>query len=271
MQYVLRHSTTTMTEQHVHTRLKQTCGFMADYATAMLSAGATNSRIDRCVRRIAGGCGVDVDLSILPTRVLLAVWDKEHSHSYSQVGRTQTGGVNLNTVSRLSRLSHAVADDRLSVGEARAAMEQIVREPRIGKWLVIVLTSIANLSFCELFGGDWLAMSVVFVATFAGYSLKEALLSWRWDTRIVTIVSSTVSAILGASCLLFGIGETPEVALATSVLWLVPGIRFINAMSDLLKGHHLCAASRLTDALVTTICLSLGLCIALLLVNIEWK
>ena len=263
---------TTMTEQHVHTRLKHTCGFLADYATAMLSAGATNSRIDRCVRRIAGGCGVDVDLSILPTRVLLAVWDKEHSHSYCQVGKTQTGGVNLNTVSRLSRLSHAVAgSDGMSVDEARQAMDRILCQPRIGKWVVIVLTSVANLSFCELFGGDWLAMSVVFAATFAGYTLKEALLSWHWDTRIVTIVSSTVSAILGASCLLFGIGTTPEVALATSVLWLVPGIRFINAMSDLLKGHHLCAASRLTDALVTTICLSLGLCIALLLVNIEWK
>ena len=36
---------------------------------------------------------------------------------------------------------------------------------------------------------------------------------------------------------LFHIGSTPDVAIATSVLYLVPGIVFLNAFNDMIDGH----------------------------------
>ena len=36
-----------------HTRIKNVCKFIEEYATAMLSAGATTSRIEHCVERIS--------------------------------------------------------------------------------------------------------------------------------------------------------------------------------------------------------------------------
>ena len=68
--------------------------------------------------------------------------------------------------------------------------------------------------------------------------------------------------------LVFRLGSTPEVALGTSVLYLVPGIPFINSISDLIYGHNLCFLSRLTHASVLTVCLSAGFILGLLVMRI---
>ena len=39
-------------------------------------------------------------------------------------------------------------------------------------------------------------------------------------------------------------------AIATSVLYLVPGIAFLNAFNDMIDGHYVCFFSRLMDAIV---------------------
>jgi uncharacterized membrane protein YjjP (DUF1212 family) len=57
--------------------------------------------------------------------------------------------------------------------------------------------------------------------------------------------------------------------MATSVLYLVPGIPYINSVSDMLDGHYLCAFGRLMNAVILTCCLSAGLCGGLLLMGLK--
>ena len=64
------------------------------------------------------------------------------------------------------------------------------------------------------------------------------------------------------------IGDTPTTAMATSVLYLVPGIPYLNSFSDMLCRHYICAFCRFMDAIVLTGCLSAGLCCGMLLMNV---
>ena len=265
-------TTMTTTEQTTtpaddHTRIKCMCRFIEEYATAMLSAGATTSRIEHCVERISRRYDIISDLSLLPSRILLTVWDKDHKHNYSLVGHTHKNGINLTTVTELSRLSFL----DIPLDMACRQMKAILSTPRLNKWIVVLLTALANLSFCRLFGGDGYAMGVVFAATVIGNVYKNYMTEKHLDIRFTTIVAAYISAIVGSSCFIFGFGTTPSTALGASVLWLVPGIRFINAISDMTNGHYVVSQSRMTDAVITTICLSLGLCLALLTLNIQWK
>ena len=68
-------------------------------------------------------------------------------------------------------------------------------------------------------------------------------------------------------CYVYELGHTPELAVGTSVLYLVPGIPFINSITDLIYGHNVCFVSRLIHASVITVCLSLGLCLGLVSMN----
>ena len=58
---------------------------------------------------------------------------------------------------------------------------------------------------------------------------------------------------------MFHCTDTPDIALGTSVLYLVPGIPYINSVSDLIHGHLLCCISRFIEASVLTACLGIGL------------
>ncbi|MDE6367835.1 MAG: threonine/serine exporter family protein, partial [Muribaculaceae bacterium] len=133
--------------------------------------------------------------------------------------------------------------------------------------VVLFLVALANASFCRLFGGDLAAMAVVFMATLSGFMVKQLLIKHHADVRLTVIFCAFISGVLGATALLFSLGATPKIALATSVLYLVPGIPFINSFSDMLYRHYICAFSRFVDALVLTCCLSIGLCAAMLMMN----
>ena len=58
--------------------------------------------------------------------------------------------------------------------------------------------------------------------------------------------------------------------MATSVLYLIPGVPYINSASDLIDGHYLCSFSRFVDACVLTACLSIGLCAAIAIFGLKY-
>lgn len=61
------------------------------------------------------------------------------------------------------------------------------------------------------------------------------------------------------------LGWTPNVALGTSVLYLIPGVPLINGFIDIVEGHTLTGTSRLIQAFLLIICIAAGLSVPLLL------
>lgn len=247
---------------------QELCRFLSEYSAWLLGAGATCIRLEKNVTRMADAYGKRAELTIMPRHIHISVWEKDRSETATAIASVGHGCISFNINTRLSELSWEVADRRISYDEAKRKFKEIVSDDRQSKWLVLVLVALANASFCRLFGGDAVAMGVVGVATMAGYYLKQQLVAMKVDIRVIVMVCAFVSAVLGATDILFSIGTTPAVALGTSVLYLVPGIPFLNSFSDMLYRHYICAFSRFVDAVVLTCCLSIGLCAAMLLMNV---
>ena len=166
------------------------------------------------------------------------------------------------------RTELGLADGRIDFDTAKQQFNQIISSDRQSKAAVLLMVALANASFCRLFGGDAAAMAIVGIATLCGYYIKAVLVERGIDIRAVFIICALVSSILGATDILFPHGSTPYIAVATSVLYLVPGIPFLNSFSDLLHRHYICAFSRFADAVILTGCLSAGLCGGMLLMKI---
>lgn len=226
-------------------------------------------RIDKNLQRIARSWQCSADFSVSPTCVLVTLTDADGG-SFTMSRSIPKDKINFETITGLSALSWEIHDDHLDIQTSRERFDEIITRKRMNPWLVTVLASAANASFCELFGGDWIAILIVFIATLDGFFLKSFLPKLGIDTRIAIIAGCTVSAILACSGFALGISKTPEVALATSVLYCIPGIPFANGISDMLYGHHLSALSRMRNALIITVCLSIGLCLAFVILNIKF-
>lgn len=243
--------------------------FLSDYAVWLCGSGATCIRIEKNVHRMVAAFGTKVDMSIMPSHITLTGSNAEGDDMFSQVHNVPHLAISFDINTRLSKLSWDIADRKCSFEEARARFEDIKLTRPANRWLVLVLASLANASFCRLFGGDLISMLVVFLSTICGYRIKQMMLEDKMDVRFAFVCSSFFSAVLSAGCHLFGWGDTPEIALGSSVLYLVPGIPYINSVSDMLDGHYLCAFSRLMNSLVLTACLSLGLICGLIILNID--
>lgn len=250
--------------------LNVAAAFLADYAALLSGCGATCIRIERNTRRMAGSYGMGFDIVIMANHVTVTVWKENPADACVAVRRTAACGTSFSLNARLSRLSWEVADNGLDIAASIERFEAIrLTKPTAGRQ-VLLLTSAANASFCRLFGGDWAAMLIVFLTTLAGYRLKQIMLEDHRDIRLTFFCASLFSAALSAGGQIFGIGATPEIALATSVLYLIPGVPYINSVSDMLYRHYLCSFGRFMDAAVLTMCLSAGLCAGMLIVGLKW-
>lgn len=256
-------------EAQTHAYLKRCAKALGIYASALLCASASTMRIERNLRQIAEAWDIKAEFTILPTNVVLNIWDQSGEHSYSCLSPIGPVGINFAAITQLTVLSERVLSEDLGVEQLLEAIAQVQAKPRLAPQWVLLLASLANASFCRLFGGDWWAIGIVFVATVAGFYVKQRLTHWSWDYRAVTILSGLTAAVLTSSGFVFRLSQTPDIALATSVLYLVPGIPFCNAVSDLIYGHYVCAVSRFLHAMMITVSLSIGLCLALLLVDIS--
>ncbi|MCD8318327.1 MAG: threonine/serine exporter family protein, partial [Paraprevotella sp.] len=225
---------------------------------------------EKNVKRISDKRNMTSEMTILHSHILMTVWNSDRSHSYSNIVKLHNTGISFDINTQLSKLSWAIADAKIGFSEARETFQRIVKTRPANKWLVWILASLANMSFCRLFGGDFMAMLIVLVDTLAGYRLKQIMLEDGRDTRCVFFCCAFFSSVIGAAGYVFHLGEAPEIALGTSVLYLIPGIPYINSVSDLLDGHYVSSFSRFMHAMVLTACLSAGLCGGLLLMNIKW-
>lgn len=238
--------------------VRETCLFLSEYAVQLFGSGCTCIRLEKNMKRIAASLGMNVEFSVLPRHIHITV-SKGDSDFTSVIGIRDLP-ISFSRITDLSRLSWQMADGKIDFLTARSVLPRICNCACVNPWLLLLLVSLANASFCRLFSGDPMAMATVFIATFIGFLVKQILVRRHMDIRLTVLFCSFLSAMIAAAGSLLGIGETPEIAVATSVLYLVPGIPFINSFCDLLDRHYLCAFGRAMNAVMLLCCLSLGLC-----------
>ena len=250
--------------------LRETAAFLAEYASLLSGCGATCIRIEKNTKRMGRAFGVNIDPFIMPAHVSVSVWITDRTNDVTALRKTPSCGISFNLNTRLSQLSWEVADNRLDLPSAIERFGRIKSTKPTGKWEVLILASLANAAFCRLFGGDVSSMLIVLVSTLAGYRLKQIMLEDGCDIRLTFLCASFFSASISAGGHIFNISSTPELAIGTSVLYLIPGVPYINSVSDMIYRHYLCAFSRFLDAAVLTACLSVGLCAGMLLLGLKW-
>lgn len=248
--------------------VRELCIFLSEYAAWLLGSGATCIRLERNVKRIAQKFDTEAVMTIMPRHIHMTVCNEDRSESYTFITSIGCTTISFDINTKLSSLSWAIADGKVTFDEARHEFKSICHTPPTNPTLVRFLAAIANASFCRLFGGDLISMAVVFIAALAGFYIKQSLCEKKVDIRLVFIICAFVSSVLGSTCALFHLGATPGIAVGTSVLYLVPGIPFINSFSDMLAGHYISAFSRFMHAVILTASLSMGLFVGLMMMRI---
>lgn len=250
--------------------IQELLNFLLEYATSLMGVGVQTSRVVRNTTRIAESYGYDIDMTIFQKSIVMTLTDKDDKlHPKTSVDRIKPLPLNFDMISTLSALSWFAYDYSPSLSNVKEKFHEIISKPRMSRWLVLFLVACANASFCRLFSGDFQAMIVVFFATLAGFFIRQEMMNRHMNHLFVFVVSSLIASMIGGVAVRFDIGSTPEIALATSILYLIPGVPLINSVIDVIDGHVLTGFSRFINACLLIICIAIGLSITLLLLGVN--
>ena len=197
--------------------------------------------------------------------MVMSVCDNESQEVYNEVAIIPAFPISFELNAELSALSWEAFDTRLSLDMLWEKYNQIISHPKMDPLCTLFLVGFANASFCALFGGDWTARGIVFSATLIGFYLKQVMQKKHINHYIIFVVSAFVASLVASSALT--LETTAEVAIATSVLYLVPGVPLLNGVIDIVEGHVLTGCTRLIQALLLVLCIAVGLSGTLMLVR----
>lgn len=247
------------------TELTQIADFVAEYATYLLGSGVHTSRVIRNSQRIGKSQGIDIQLSAFQKSIVMTAHDDSTGENITRVVGIPALPISFERNSDLSALSWEAVDEHLSLDEIRARYERLITKPSIDPIFVLLTVGLANASFCRLFGGDWTAMSIVFTSTLVGFAAKQRMQTHKVNHFIIFILSAFIASLCASAALSFDC--TAEICLATSPLFLVPGVPLINGIIDILDGHVLIGFSRIVNAMSLIVCIAVGLSMTLIMVK----
>lgn len=237
--------------------LRHITDFIAEYSAFLLGSGVHTSRVLRNAERIGKSQNVAVRLSYSLRNIIVSITDTESEETITKVAGVPIRPISFERNSDLSALSWKALDTGMTLEQIQEEYESLLSKPRINQNLVLLMVAFANSAFCRLFGGDLISCGIIFISTLAGFLVRQILNGRKVNHYITVIATSFTASMIASMSLLFEC--TSEIALATSPLFLVPGVPLINGVIDIMEGHVLTGCSRLINALLIIICIAIGL------------
>ena len=136
-------------------------------------------------------------------------------------------------------------------------------------WLVGMFVGASCAAFAYLNGGSWSITAVTFVAGMVAMLTRIYLAKHHFNPFIAVIVTAFIASLIGATTYYFDIGNNADIAVASSVLLLVPSFPLINSFSDILKGYVNIGVGRAVFTYMLTLSACVGIVMALVLLQIQ--
>ncbi len=244
------------------------CRILLDTGALLMSSGANTSRIRTTIIRIAKVYGYNAELLITHRALMLTLFDEDNDYFFSRLKRTSPHGANFRIVSGISRMSWSIVNEVWTFQHIEKELVRLKEIPHYPRLLVLLMVAVAGASFCRLFGGGAIEMLVAFVATLAGLFVRQETVKMNYNPYLCIFFASFCSSLISGLSIKLHIGEQPDLAFATSVLYLIPGIPLINSLSDLLEGNIMNGIVRGVNGLIISFAISLGLWAAIITYNI---
>lgn len=238
-----------------------------DIGTFLLASGAHCGRLNSNIGRLASTWGFSVDMN--PTFKGLFVTVKDNNNPDNTVTcykSSPTHEVHLAVLTDVSHLSWKVQEENLTINEVEQDFERIKTKAKYKTLQIAFAVGASCAGLCLFAFGDYVNALVSFVAAFIGYMVKALVSKKNFNAMIAFTIAAFVTTLITAMGSLYNIGEHPEAAMATAVLYLIPGVPLINCVIDLIEGYLSSAINRALFGgfILLSIAAGMTLCITLL-------
>lgn len=247
-----------------------------DIGTFLLACGAHCGRISRNLNRIVNTWGVNIHINFSYTGLLVtACYDEYPEMPVTIYKRSPSHGVNFTAINEISQLSWLISTEKLPINEAVDLFTQIKNKRAYPKGVLLAGIGMSCACLCIVAGGDWRDATIALIASIAGMLVRLEIIRHNYNPMISFIAAAFVTSIItGLSVIgffqpIWGDSLAPDRALATAVLYLVPGVPLTNCIIDLIEGYIPSAIARGVFGAFILLCIAAGMSMSILLFGIN--
>lgn len=244
-------------------KLVKKARLLLDVSSLLMVSGANTNRVNLSIDRFASVLNVKASSFISHKTIVMTLQDLETKKSCTRVKNIPPYILNFSFISAVSKASWNAISENWTLEQISDEIERIKTLKRYPRWLVLVAVSLAGAGFCNIFKGDYLNMLVAFVSTFLGLYVFQETHKLKYNLYIRIFLGSFVASTAASFGILYNIGTNPQTALATSILFLVPGVPLINSFTDLLDNNIINGMVRFTTGLMIVLAMAIGLFLAM--------
>ena len=251
-------------QQHI-TRLCVRCGLL------LMQYGAESAVVVDLSKRLGLALGMNsVECSLNFNAITLTTICDERCITTTRDTINQSINVNLLVqIQQIVNKTEADTDDDALVDRTTLAFDELDNESVYPTWLVGIFVGASCAAFAYLNGGSWSITAVTFIAGMVAMFTRIYLAKHHFNPFITVIVTAFIASLIGATTYYFDIGNNADIAVASSVLLLVPSFPLINSFSDILKGYVNIGVGRAVFTYMLTLSACVGIVMALVLLRIQ--
>lgn len=238
---------------------------LLEIGSLLMVSGANTERIKITIDRIASAFGCFAELLVTHHALMMTLTYPDNHKVFTSVKWVPGMHLNFNLISDISTMSWQIVLEKWSVERINQEVHALNRKPLYPRYLVLLLVALAGASFCRLFGGNLTEMVAVFIASFCGLFVRQEAIKLKFNFYVAIFFASATAALVAGSYFHFHPAEVYSHAFSTSVLFLIPGVPMIHAISDLLDGNTINGITRAVNVLIMAFAIALGLMVALLI------
>lgn len=234
-----------------------------DIGENILKCGGEPYRIEDTVTRICSAYGaVHTDVFALPSLVIAGVRMADGTTA-SQVRRVYKTANNMYRLDKLNNLSRCICNGSISLDDIDNELEEITNSKPFNRYLALFGGMIAAGAFAVFFGGtiyDGLAAAIVglLISALNLHKIKFG------SHMLYTFVVSFIGALAGLFIHKLWIGDNLDMIMIGTIMLVIPGLSFGNAVRDLLFGDTVSGIIQLVQAIVSAVMVAFGYIVAIM-------
>lgn len=239
----------------------------------LVESAADTNRIMRNMKRIAAFLGLPEEhLHIYVQFNMLMVNLSDNEHSFTKFQRCDKHGINMTTISLISKLSWKAIREDYSIERYAEELEAIASRPRNYTPVQVAIgTGFACGGFCIQFGCDWTAFFYASFAAAIGMYLRGLMLRKGLNNYMGIAVAAFISTVIAwaTTYLPSSWTDTPLHPLLACALFIVPGVPLINFVDDMLDNYIQVGLTRAINTFLMIVAMSFGIAFFLKLSNFD--
>ncbi|MDD7305963.1 MAG: threonine/serine exporter family protein [Peptoniphilaceae bacterium] len=224
----------------------------------LLKNGAEIYRVEDTVERIIRSRKNVRDADVYSTFNVVMISFNVNGHVYSNVRRVKDRGNNLIFVDKVNTFSRDFCDGKYSLKEALLELERIKSFAGTDKYLITIGSAVAAAAFTCLIGGKISQALISFLVGLCSWLIHQRVEKRKFGYFIDNFINGILVGLLSILFTIIFDVDNRDLIIIGSIMPYLPGVILTNSIRDLLTGDTTTGLTGVTQAILISTALALG-------------